>query len=144
VLQVNTPTAENSKKAAIEAAAAIPEVIISPTRCSPRFARSSDEHALSKAERRTAEKNLEHEGGISSTILVSSLNLNCAVDNILQLGVTLGSNMAEHTRTVHQLLEDFGSSSPLAHAERESGSESEEERVEDLEKLATNIYVVIY
>jgi len=43
----------------LKATAAIPEVVISPVRASPRLAKSADENVLQKATTRTAEKNLE-------------------------------------------------------------------------------------
>ncbi|CAN6374457.1 unnamed protein product, partial [Urochloa humidicola] len=43
--------------------AAIPEAVISPTRCSPRLVHSVDEHTMTKAERRVAERNLENGKG---------------------------------------------------------------------------------
>ena len=39
------------------AAAAIPEALVTPTRASPRLTQYSDEHILTRVERRTAEKN---------------------------------------------------------------------------------------
>jgi hypothetical protein len=54
----------------IRAEAAIPDAILSPTRCSPHLMRSVDEHAMTKAERRAAEKNLERvQGHIQRNLL---------------------------------------------------------------------------
>ncbi|CAN6351703.1 unnamed protein product [Urochloa humidicola] len=46
----------------LEAKASIPDMVISPTRSSPRLMRSKEEHSLAKAEILTAKKNLEHPG----------------------------------------------------------------------------------
>ncbi|CAO2191582.1 unnamed protein product, partial [Urochloa humidicola] len=49
---------------------AIPEAVLSPARSSPRLVNALDEHTMSKAERRAAERNLEHvEGHIQRDIL---------------------------------------------------------------------------
>lgn len=51
----------------LPAAAAIPEVVVSPMRASLRLLKANKEHTLAKAERRAAEKNLEHmKGNVSN------------------------------------------------------------------------------
>lgn len=82
------------------AAAAIPEALVSPTRASPRLARSSDEHILTRVERRMAEKNLEVSAGNSSNYPIGSLLLTTTVLNIKQLGIVPGSYEDEMSREV--------------------------------------------
>ncbi|KAG2609328.1 hypothetical protein PVAP13_4KG031716 [Panicum virgatum] len=54
----------------VQAAAAIPESLVSPLRASPRLANSSDEHTLKKGARRAAANNLEFlEGDLQGDIL---------------------------------------------------------------------------
>ncbi|CAO2148657.1 unnamed protein product [Urochloa humidicola] len=54
--------------------AAIPEMMISPTRSSPRLQNSKSEHTLARAEGRAAKRNLEHlKGNLQSNALDSNL-----------------------------------------------------------------------
>lgn len=61
-----------------QAAAAIPEALVSLIRASPRLVNSSDEHILKKVEKRRAEKNLETmegtlQGDILGKVLVAAI-----------------------------------------------------------------------
>ncbi|CAO2199414.1 unnamed protein product [Urochloa humidicola] len=53
----------------LAAAARIKEVVVSPTRSSPRLAGATDQHALEKAKKRAAWRNLDTEGNLQGYIL---------------------------------------------------------------------------
>ncbi|XP_022682391.1 uncharacterized protein LOC111257326 [Setaria italica] len=72
----------------LQKVAAIPEVIITPTRASPRLAQSGDEHILSKTEKMAARKNLEH---------------NEAIHNVEQLGIRVGDSRQEMEKMIKDL-----------------------------------------
>jgi hypothetical protein len=92
----------------VQATAAIKEVVLSPTRSSPRLAHFIDKHTLSKAERRVAEKNLElKEGNLLDTSL-GSFNFFDAVARISHLGIYYGINDNERVSSVKQFLEGGG------------------------------------
>jgi len=75
----------------VQAAAAIPESLVSPLRASPRLANSSDEHTLKKAARRDAAKNLEFLEGNGSIHPSLSFDKNVISDNLMQLGIRANS-----------------------------------------------------
>ena len=73
----------------LKVAAAIPEVVSSPLRASPRLAKHADEHILQKTARRTVERNLEDMKGISNCPSLFSLDKNVVASNLTQIGVSL-------------------------------------------------------
>lgn len=77
----------------LKAAAAIPELVLSPLRASPKLAKSADEHVLQKAARRTTVKNLEGNSDRSSLFL---LNHECVVSNFSQLGVNIAPKVVKN------------------------------------------------
>lgn len=91
--------------AGVVAAAAIPEVLNSPARASPRLAQSTEEHTLSRAERRTTIKNLESMEGKSSCNSFCSFDLNDAVSNVRQLGVVFGFCESEMVSSVKEIFD---------------------------------------
>ena len=71
----------------------IPEVMLSPTRMSPRLAGVAAEHTLVRAERLVQSRNLECNKGNKSTDPSCFSSILKAVDNLRMLGLGVGSNI---------------------------------------------------
>jgi hypothetical protein len=127
------------KMVEVRAEAAIPEVVLTPTRCSPRMAHSADEHILAKVGRRAAERNLERAEGSLNFAHFSPLHLD-VVHSIQQLGVCLGGKEGAAVDEIDGLLVDnfeiLDSESSRLGGEEFSDCESEEECLEEVESLA--------
>lgn len=84
--------------------AAIPEAILTPTRCSPRLVDSVDEHTMSKAERRAATRNLEHMEGNRSINSQCSTSVLDAALNVQQLGICFGEGIGRGLEEVRSFI----------------------------------------
>ena len=71
----------------------IPEVMLSPTRMSPRLAGVAAEHTLVRAERLVRSRNLECNKGNKSTDPSCFSSISKVVDNLRMLGLGVGSNI---------------------------------------------------
>lgn len=89
--------------------AMIPEVVLSPTRVSPRLAGVAAEHTLVRAERLVQSKNLECNKGNKSMVPSAFSSVSQAVDNLRAIGLGAGSSgSASFETNVQSLLEkDF-------------------------------------
>ena len=88
-----TVTQDGLADAKLVGAAMIPEVMLSPTRMSPRLAGVAAEHTLVRAERLVQSRNLECNKGNKSTDPSCFSSISKAVDNLRMLGLGVGSNI---------------------------------------------------
>lgn len=126
----------------VMAAAAIPEVIKSPTRASPRLKETSNEDTMAKVSKRAAERALDVEGNIPSHSF--TVDFFPAVDaaNVLKhIGLSSGSSHEELEQSVLELF-NFDKDRRLLGGDSEDGvsfdqeAEEENESFEELEREA--------
>lgn len=120
--------------------AAIKEMTLTPTRCSPRLVNASDEHTLSKVGKRAAQRNLEHlDGNILNNPLYSPLHADTIL-NIQSLGVCVSNDsrdLADLLERVKLPSDDLAQPRLVDNIEEDLWlSESEDENVELVENLA--------
>jgi hypothetical protein len=118
--------------------AAIPEVVVTPIRSSPRLAQSNDEHTMDKIQKRAAARNLEEpEGNPIGSSISLPLPLNNAIFKIQKLGIGCGENSKKGWDVVEDLLVIENNCEQNFLWENDSiSSASEDENIDALESEA--------